>query len=82
MKTRLHQQNQKYLTYRNAIKGGPSHGRSQHAGEFGEVWQRGFPVIRADSQTDIIHNTLCPSRGRTKDTLYFIGLGVCQKLRT
>jgi len=34
--------NQKYITYHNAVRGGPSHGHGQHAQKFGEVRPRGF----------------------------------------
>jgi len=36
--------------YRNAARGGPSHGHRQHA-KIGEVWPRGFRVVRADRRT-------------------------------
>ena len=31
MKTLRHVQNRKYITYRNEVRGGPSHGQRQHA---------------------------------------------------
>jgi len=42
--------NWKYITYRNAVRGGPSHG--QHAQKFGKVWLHGFQVMRADRHTN------------------------------
>jgi len=38
-----HPQNRKYITYRNAVRGGPSHGHRQHAQKFD---------MRADRQTE------------------------------
>jgi len=50
-KTWHHPQNWKYITYRNAVRGGPSHHHRQHAQKFGEVWPHGFWVLQADRQT-------------------------------
>ena len=53
--SRHHPQNRKYITYRSAGSGWPSHGYRQHAQKFGEVRPCGFQVtcMRADTQTDI-----------------------------
>jgi len=53
MKTQCHTQNRKYVTYRNAFRGGRSHGHRQHAYNLVKI---GFLVFelceRTDRQTD------------------------------
>jgi len=51
VKTWWHPQNQKYITYCNAIRG-PSYGNRQQAQKNGEVWLYGFWDMRAGKQTD------------------------------
>ena len=50
VKTRRHPQNRKYITYRNAVGGGPSHGHRQHA----KIRPRGLRVMRAGRQTHVL----------------------------
>jgi len=50
VKTWRHPQNRKYMTYRNAVRGRPSHGHAQQ--KLGEVRLCGFSVMRADRETD------------------------------
>ena len=57
IRTHRHPQNRKYITYHNADRRGPSHGRRQHA-RIGEFWRCGFRVMRASGQTDRQTNIL------------------------
>jgi len=45
-------QNRKYITYRQATRGGPNHDHSQRAQIFGEVRPCGFRDMQADRQRD------------------------------
>jgi len=52
-KTWRHLQNRKYITYRNAVRRGPSQGDRQHAQKkLVEARPCGFHVMRADRQAD------------------------------
>ena len=62
LKTRRHSQNRKYIRYRNAARGGPSHGHRQHAQklEFGCVV---FQLCeRIDRQTNNTSHLFCGQR--------------------
>jgi len=72
VKTWRHPQNRKYITYRNAIRGGPIRGHGQHAQKIWWGSAERFPrYAREDSQTDTdrhtrtYHNTSHPSWGRS-----------------
>jgi len=59
--TLRHLQNRKYITYRSAARGEPSHhGQRQHAQKFGEVAPCGFEICHGtDRQTDILTTIHC-----------------------
>jgi len=48
VKTLYHLQNRKYITYRNAARGGQKNGHWQHAQGFGEVQPCSFRVMRVE----------------------------------
>jgi len=52
MKRWRHPSNRKYIIYRNAVRGGSSHGHRQHAQKFDEVRPRFFRVMRANRKTE------------------------------
>jgi len=73
VKTWRHPQNRKWITFRNAVREGPSHGHRRHAQTIGEDLPCGFRVMRADKlkKTDrrTHHDTLPHSQGKVKREL-------------
>ena len=57
VETWRHSQNRKYITYRNAARGGPMSQPQATCTEIGEVWPCDFRIIRADRQTGILATT-------------------------
>jgi len=49
VETWRHPQNRKYISYRNIVRGGSSHGTNSRQKKIGEVLECGFRVMREDS---------------------------------